>query len=176
MLSDINGVARMMPSGTVCKDGHLRIGDVILEVRSPSLVCASIPNVYFEHVGTLSLACFLVQVEGVSLDGRKASDVIEELGRAAYFLTVARPHTQLEKSLDTEELPVGEHAGWLHMTRAVLLFIGGLTATGYSHCCESLPLRLASKITHVYSSGPAPSAQTLSQMLGQPRERDPDIV
>ena len=30
-------------------------------------------------------------------------------------------------------LPVGEHAGWLHLTRARNLFVGGLTATGPSH-------------------------------------------
>ena len=30
---------------------------------------------------------------------------------------------------------MGEHAGWLHVTRATLKFVGGLTASGPSHKC-----------------------------------------
>jgi len=102
-LSETNGVTRLLPTGTCVKDAHLQVGDVILEV------------------------------EGEGLDGRKASKVIEELQRPAVFLTIARPHTELKQSDESDELPVGEHSGWLHMTRAKLLFIGGLTASAPSH-------------------------------------------
>ncbi len=104
VLSETNAVTRLLPGGTAAKDGHLAIGDVLLEV------------------------------EGEPLDGRRASAVLEQLQRPAYFVTIARPHHSLKPS-DDDELPVGEHAGWLHLTRAKLLFIGGLTASGPSHKC-----------------------------------------
>ena len=103
VLSDINGVSRIIHGGTAAAEGVIHVGDVILEVN------------------------------GVDCDGRKASDMMEELNQEKYVVTLARP--KAEKQDDSDELPVGEHAGWMHVTRARNLFIGGLTAAGPSYKC-----------------------------------------
>lgn len=58
---------------------------------------------------------------------------MEELAKPTYTVLVARP--KAHKAPDSDELPVGEHAGWLHITRARNLFIGGLTAAGPAYKC-----------------------------------------
>ena len=74
----------------------------------------------------------LLDVDGTSLDGRKAGEVMEELGKMAYTVGIARPPPPKD---EMDELPVDDHAGWLHVTRAKLLFVGGLTASGPSRKC-----------------------------------------
>ena len=37
LLSESNGVSRLVHSGTAARDGGLRIGDVLLEVQSPAI-------------------------------------------------------------------------------------------------------------------------------------------
>ena len=73
-------------------------------------------------------------LDGVDLDGRRASAVMEGHQRPSYALTVARAHAPA-RGEEPDELPVGDKCGWLHLTRAKLLFVGGLTAVGPSHKC-----------------------------------------
>ena len=83
--------------------------------------------------GVLKIGDVVLEIDGVDLDGRMAEEVLEEMGKATYSVLVARP--KAAKEADSDELPVGEHAGWLHVTRARNLFIGGLTAAGPSYKC-----------------------------------------
>ena len=85
------------------------------------------------------------------LDGRKASEVMEAAARPSYTLTVARPQAKL--ATDEEELPVGEHAGWLHVTRARLLFVGGLTASRCTCMCMGRERGMVHGQGHVQGQG-----------------------
>ena len=101
--SEVNAVARLVHSGTVAQDGMIHVADVVLAV------------------------------DGIPCDGRKVAEILDELQKPTYMLTVGRPEAKRASEKEGNELPVGEHAGWLHLTRARNLFVGGLTATGPSH-------------------------------------------
>ena len=83
--------------------------------------------------GHLHVGDVVLKIDGVPLDGRKAVDVMDEMQKGDYTFYVVRLKGAPKD--EDEELPFGEHSGWVHMTPAKQLFVGGLTAAGPSHKC-----------------------------------------